>query len=382
MPLEAATYINSLVSTNPDGGDSKSAGDDHLRLIKAVLLNTLPGLAGRIGRIQGKTANYNLIATDNLTVIAFTGGGSLTLGTAVSAATLGNGFNVLVIDVSGGPVTFDPSGAETVNGISSILIPASHAAMLWTDGALWYAVLIPMSGNTFPTGAVLPYSGTAAPAGFVLASGRTIGNVSSGATERANEDTQALYTLLWNAWDNTVLPIQDFLGAPTPRGASAALDFVNSKRLPVPDLRGRVPAGLDNMGGTSANRLTGASGGLNGDIIGAAGGAETHILTGAESAAHTHDSGTLAVSAGQGSHSHGAGSLTYRTRSGGGGADMTEPIDDLGGNVPHDNPVLGATSAASIGALSVNAGSTASTGSGGAHNNVQPTIAIPYIIKL
>lgn len=51
----------------------------------------------------------------------------------------------------------------------------------------------------------------------------------------------------------------------------------------VPDLRGRVVAGMDAMGGTSANRLTAATTqGINGDVLGAAGGEEAHQLTAAE----------------------------------------------------------------------------------------------------
>jgi hypothetical protein len=56
----------------------------------------------------------------------------------------------------------------------------------------------------------------------------------------------------------------------------------------VPDLRGRVTAGLDTMGGTAANRLTGQSGGVSGAAVGNAGGVQTHTLTLAELAAHTH----------------------------------------------------------------------------------------------
>jgi len=44
MALEAATYIDELVATNPAAGDSFGQGDDHLRLIKAVLLATFPNL--------------------------------------------------------------------------------------------------------------------------------------------------------------------------------------------------------------------------------------------------------------------------------------------------------------------------------------------------
>ena len=42
MALESATYISGLVDTNPAGSDAISQGDDHIRLIKTVLKNTLP----------------------------------------------------------------------------------------------------------------------------------------------------------------------------------------------------------------------------------------------------------------------------------------------------------------------------------------------------
>jgi hypothetical protein len=48
MALETATYINGLVSTNPVSSDAPSAGDDHLRLIKATILATFPGVAGAV----------------------------------------------------------------------------------------------------------------------------------------------------------------------------------------------------------------------------------------------------------------------------------------------------------------------------------------------
>ena len=58
----------------------------------------------------------------------------------------------------------------------------------------------------------------------------------------------------------------------------------------LPDLRGRVVAGQDDMGGTSANRLTnpGSVGGMDGDILGNTGGQEAHVQTLAEIASHSH----------------------------------------------------------------------------------------------
>lgn len=56
MALESATYISGLVATNPPGSDSISQGDDHLRLIKTVLKNTLPNADEAINGIHTGTS--------------------------------------------------------------------------------------------------------------------------------------------------------------------------------------------------------------------------------------------------------------------------------------------------------------------------------------
>lgn len=49
MGLEAATFIHELDPTNPVGGsDPKSQGDDHIRLTKQTLQNTLPNVEGEV----------------------------------------------------------------------------------------------------------------------------------------------------------------------------------------------------------------------------------------------------------------------------------------------------------------------------------------------
>lgn len=49
MGLETATYIHELDPANPVGGaDPKSQGDDHIRLTKQVLQNTLPNVEGEV----------------------------------------------------------------------------------------------------------------------------------------------------------------------------------------------------------------------------------------------------------------------------------------------------------------------------------------------
>ena len=111
----------------------------------------------------------------------------------------------------------------------------------------------------------------------------------------------------------------------------------------VPDLQGRVIAGRDNMSGTSANRLTTSKSGINGDNLGASGGLEDHLLTAAQSGlpSHNHTSGVR------------RSNNAYDTGSGTG-------------------TVLG---------TGINTGTVAAQDASSAHNNVQPTIILNYIIK-
>lgn len=101
-----------------------------------------------------------------------------------------------------------------------------------------------------PTGTKLEgYYGGVAPAGFVLACGRTIGPTGSAATERANNDTQALYVSLWG---------QGFVpsgGA----GANALADWAANKPIPLPDYRSATSVGKDNLGGTAKGLIPAAT---------------------------------------------------------------------------------------------------------------------------
>ena len=200
------------------------------------------------------------------------------------------------------------------------------------DSSLTSAVIRAALNKAAPVGAMMDYLGTTAPTGWVLGAGKTIGSVASSGTERANADTEDLFTLLWTNFTNTELVIQDSAGSQTTRGISAAADFAANKRMPTPDLRGRTAVGLDNMGGSSANRITATEA----DTIGKATGTETHTLVEAEMPAHVHT-----------------------------GAGGTALVSNQG-----PGPTVASTMA------------TASTGGGGAHANVQPTFFTGKIIKL
>jgi microcystin-dependent protein len=63
----------------------------------------------------------------------------------------------------------------------------------------------------------------------------------------------------------------------------------------IPDLRGRVTTGKDDMGGSAANRITNSGSGIVGTTLGAVGGAEKETLITANLPAYT-PTGTVATS--------------------------------------------------------------------------------------
>jgi len=63
----------------------------------------------------------------------------------------------------------------------------------------------------------------------------------------------------------------------------------------VPDSKGCAEIGRDDMGGTAAGRITVAGAGFDGKAIGARGGLQTHTLTSAQLAAHSHPYAAPAV---------------------------------------------------------------------------------------
>lgn len=52
MPLENAQYIHQLEAANPAGSDQLAQGDDHLRMIKAVLKSTFPNIQGPVTKTE------------------------------------------------------------------------------------------------------------------------------------------------------------------------------------------------------------------------------------------------------------------------------------------------------------------------------------------
>ena len=258
---------------------------------------------------------------------------------AVSYASAGADIILKVAGQTG--VTIRPTENQFVitNGTSVFNVAPTEFSSLTVTGAATFSSNVTVEGNmhvsskvcasafhgdgsnltgivAVPTGCVLPYAASVAPSGFLFCFGQAV--------------SRSTYS--------------DLFGVIT----SIYGDGDGSSTFNLPDLRGRVVAGKDNMGGGVAGRLTDQSGGVDGDALGAGGGAETHTLTEAQLAAHTHGAGSYVINTGGDAAQNSTSGAVFR--------------QDLSQTTPVS-------------------GSSGSTGSGSAHNNVQPTLILTYIIK-
>jgi microcystin-dependent protein len=220
-------------------------------------------------------------------------------------------------------------------------MPASRVGYVYDSTAADY---IPFTGPpaALPSGMLTMTAASVAPSGWMLCNGTAI--------------SRTTYADLFTAIGTTY-------------GVGDGTTTFN-----IPDLRGRVPVGTDS----SQTEF---------DALGETGGAKTHTLTEAQLPSHTHsinhDHASFGTTDGAGNHNH---SWT--------GVNSDAGISGQGGNYPfrifQDIATnWGGTQASMNGAGAHNhtidvpnfTGTSGSTGSGSAHNNLQPYISINYIIK-
>ena len=110
--------------------------------------------------------------------------------------------------------------------------------------------------------------------GWVVFDDGTIGSASSGATTRANADTEDLFTLLWNNTTNANCAVS------SGRGTSAAADFAANKTIALPKFLGRMLAVAGAGSGLTSRALAVALGSEDATTV-----SHTHTLT---DPGHTH----------------------------------------------------------------------------------------------
>ena len=179
----------------------------------------------------------------------------------------------------------------------------------------------------------MPYAGSTAPTGYLLCDGSAV-----------NRTTYAAL----------------FAITSTTYGVGNGSTTFN-----LPDLRGRVPVGVDG----AAARLDAS------DALGNSGGAQKHTLVTGEMPVHQHDPGSFATSS-DGAHTHtfSGNQITTNTATGGSNA-ITTLVNNAGGNNDATTTSNGAHT------HSVTSGTSGGAGSGNPHNNMQPYQITQYIIK-
>lgn len=228
--------------------------------------------------------------------------------------------------------TIAPDQCHEPKGISG----ASRGEAYFADGlgsGNWSVVQQLQLSSAYPVGTVKPFAGTTPPLGWALCWGDQISRVT--------------YARLFSAI-GTSFGIGD--GATT---------------FALPDCRDRTGVGKDNMGGTSASRLTTASG-VDGSTLGAVGGSEVSTLSRDNIPSLTASTSTT------GSHTH---TMPERFRVASGGSDSTAGgVGGAGGAA--SGVTLSITEAgAHTHQYVVNSGSPNTP-----HNNVQPTLILNMII--
>lgn len=240
------------------------------------------------------------------------------------------------------------SGAPSVTFPYMLWADTASGQMKQRDGTnTSWITLYSLSGfPSLTTGDAVLTLKSAAATGFVMMNDGTIGSASSGATTRANADTEALYTLIWNNVSNTYAAVTGG------RGANAAADFAANKAIALTKQLGR------------AIGIAGAGSGLTSRVLGLTVGEESHALTSGENGAHNHgitDPGHYHFSTSETPYTSGGAAINSST--GFGAADLSQ----LNSYV---------TFSASTG-ISIN-----NSGSGTAHNTMQPTAFWNVMIKL
>ena len=145
----------------------------------------------------------------------------------------------------------------------------------------------------------------------------------------------------------------------------------------LPDLRGRVAAGKDDMGGSAASRITSSQSNsddaITGATLGDTGGDEVQDLQETHLPAHTHAVNSVTVF---GQRASGSGVISVNglehIATGGFGGGATQ-VGTTSSSVINGN--TGVTTTQN------HTASLANTGSGTAVNNIQPTIILNFIIK-
>lgn len=236
-----------------------------------------------------------------------------------------------------------PMGSQKITGMADPTVATDGATKNYVDTT---------TGTFFSTGDAKLTFKIVPDSGWLMLDDGTFGSASSGSSNSNNIANLALFTLFFNApFTDANVPILTSGGGATTRAAqvSASAAWAANCRMSLPKTLGRA------MG------IAGSGSGLTARVLGQTFGEENHALTSGENGphdhggitgndtpAHVHQTGSIAITPG------GAGPALAQ---GGSGVNTSGPI------APHQHSIT-------------------SSGSGTAHNTMQPTTFINCMVKI
>ena len=288
------------------------------------------------------------VATTRLGVQKFEA--SAVVGIGLTAVANGAPGTIMTINPGPGEYITNPVGGASGTPFNHLIsTPAGTSGVIYQSGVGLAGLTSPLVGTgTFTPGMLMAFAGSSAPSGWALCGGQAI--------------SRTVFAAL-------------FAQIGTNYGAGDGSSTFN-----VIDLRGRIPAGLDDMNGVPAGRLTATTMTPNGTTLGANGGSQTNA------AGVTVNSISVGVSGGISGNTFGSISVSATGTSdlpigggsaGGGGTDFATNTHTHGLNV------TGSTSGA-LGVTGSFSGAGTGTGSGftATFGICQPTILVNWLIKL
>lgn len=323
-PAAAAGVVDRWYTDDLSGDVYRDDGDSWNLMVPGAVIARLPSageksaLAGSSGAPAGGNRFVTeldprisgLVGSSNVVFVAAVGDG------AASEFAINHNLGTRSIEVqvrqSNAPFAVVEPDIEltTTNQVTVRFTPTVPVA-----GEYTVTIMAPGTAiqTVFPAGIMMPWAGDASPTGWLLCNGASY----------LRADYAALFAALG--------------GAGSPYGLPDGTHFN------VPDLRDRVPVGAS---GTIAR--------------GAAGGAKTHTLTGAELPGHTHpvnDPG----------HTH----VYNRARNNGTVFGNSTGVTGFY-NQEYDTETVSQTTGIVV---------ASNVGGGGAHNNMQPYVGLHYVVK-
>jgi hypothetical protein len=140
LSLETATYISSLNSANPPGGDPVSQADDHIRLLKATLQSTFPSITGAVTKTHTQINDLLEKAGGTMTgALVLSGDPTIALHPATKQY-VDNGFAADTITITAG-TGLSGGGDLTANRTISVSSGGISAAQLASDAVTTIKIL-------------------------------------------------------------------------------------------------------------------------------------------------------------------------------------------------------------------------------------------------